>query len=215
MVTRSAPKPCMKPGNVSRAFYPEGGTSYDPVSPWVPPVALWPIATRPFTFPSSPWPPHQVMPNYIAQTPSLEANSFSASQETFRILWKQEIHHDLEKCSPLVPVKSQDDEIYAFPTLFFIMHFNIIPPCTPWSSKIPVCYTFHHQNPCTDISSSPNVPHARPYNSPWFSHPNNGWRGAQTMHLSLLCFIHPLLPFSTLRPNIFISTRFSKTLSLC
>ena len=63
---------------------------------------------------------HQVMPNYMQQNPSLEANIFSVSQETFRILWKQEIHYYLDKFSQLVSVMNQDDEIYVFPTFSLI-----------------------------------------------------------------------------------------------
>jgi len=47
-----------EPWNFSHTFYPGGGTSDDLISTWVRPVALWPVATRPFTFLSSPWPPN-------------------------------------------------------------------------------------------------------------------------------------------------------------
>jgi len=40
----------------------------------------------------------------MEQSPSLEANSFSASQEIPRILWKPKVHYHLHKCPLPVPL---------------------------------------------------------------------------------------------------------------
>jgi hypothetical protein len=53
-----------------------------------------------------------------------------------------------------------------------------------------------------------------PSSPPWFDHPNNIWRRAQIMKLSLCNFLkHPVIS-SIFCPNILLSTLFSNALSL-
>ena len=89
------------------------------------------------------------------QSPSWEANSFSASQEIPRILWNPKFHYRSHTCPPPVPILSQLDPVYT-PTFHFLkIYFNIILPSTPGSSKWSLSFKFPHQTP---VYASP-LPH--------------------------------------------------------
>jgi hypothetical protein len=63
----------------------------------------------------------------MEQSPSWEANRFSARQEIPRILWNMKVHHHVHNCPPPVPILSQIDPVHA-PT----SHFLTIPATTAW-----------------------------------------------------------------------------------
>jgi hypothetical protein len=111
-------------------------------------------------------------------------------------------------------ILSQINPVHIFSSCALKSHFNIILPPMPGYSKWSLSHRFSHQNPgCTfppHICSISCLSH-----SSWFHHPSNVWWGIQITKLIIIQFSVLPVTFSLSGANIFISTLFSKTLSLC
>jgi hypothetical protein len=135
----------------------------------------------------------------MQQSPSSEANRFSASQEIPRILGNSNVHYRIHKCLLPVPILSQLDTVPP-PLHFLKSHLNIILPTTPRSLKWSFSLRFPHQNP---VYASP-LPHTHymphPSHSSRFYHPNNTGRGVQIIQLLIMplpplpCYLVPPTP---------------------
>jgi len=82
----------------------------------------------------------------MEQSPSSEANRFTASKEISRILWNLMVHYRVHKCPSPVPILSQLDLVHVPISHCLKIHLNIIFPSSSGSSKRSLSFRFPHQN---------------------------------------------------------------------
>ena len=86
---------------------------------------------------------HTHIPHSMVQSPSWEANRFSASQEIPCILWNPKVHYRIHKCPPPAPILSQLVPVHApHPTswssiLILSSHLRLGLPSGLFPSSVP------------------------------------------------------------------------------
>ena len=83
----------------------------------------------------------------MQQSPSWEANWFSASQDIPHILWNPKVHYRVHKCPPPVLILSQLNPVHTHTSHFLKIHLNIILPSMPGSPKWALSNRFPHRTP--------------------------------------------------------------------
>ena len=92
----------------------------------------------------------------MEQSPSWEANWFSASQEIPRILWDPKVQYRIYKCPQTVSILSQLDPVHILASHFLKIHLNIILQSMPGSYKWYLSLRFSPQK-TVNISTLPHT----------------------------------------------------------
>jgi len=121
----------------------------------------------------------------MEQSPSSEANRFSASQEIPRILWNPKVHYRIPKYPPPTPILSQLDPVPTLTSNFLKIHLNIILPSMRGYPKWSLSLRFPHQNPVYASPLPLTYYMPGPSHSSRFYHPNNT-EGVQIIKLLIM-----------------------------
>jgi hypothetical protein len=146
----------------------------------------------------------------MEQSPSREANRFSASQEIPRILWNPKFQYRIHKYPPHIPTLNQLDTVHTTTSRFLKIYLNIIFTSTPGSYNLSLSLRF-----------PPPTSFIGRFSSPWparlilycITRTILGEK-ERSLRSSLFSFLHSPVTSSVLGPIIRLNTIFSNTLSL-
>ena len=87
----------------------------------------------------------------MKQSPSWEANRFSASQEIPNILWNAKVHYRIHKSRRHVPTLSQLDPVHTSTSHFLNIHKWTCPIPAP-NIPLPNLMSLFRCSACTEVS---------------------------------------------------------------
>jgi hypothetical protein len=137
----------------------------------------------------------------------------SVSQEIPRLLRNPTVHYCVHKSPPPIPVLSQMNPIRTLQIWFLKVHFNITLPFMFKSFECSFSFMHSSQN-FVSISHLPLCADHSDRLIPidMITLIISGW--VEIMELLVMAFFRPPVSLSLLRPDIFVSTRFSDTLRI-
>ena len=150
----------------------------------------------------------------MEQSPSWDANRFSANQEIARIVWNPKVYYRFHSSLPPVPILSHINPVHSPTSNFLKNHLNIILPSTPGSPKWSLSLTFPHQNMYTPLLSPIRAAQLALLIFLDFITRTILGEEYKSLSSSLCSFLHSSATSSLLGPNIPLSTLFSNIPSL-
>ena len=142
------------------------------------------------------------------QTPSSEANRFSARQEIPCTLWNPKVHYRNHNREPPVPILSQFDPVTTPTSHFLKIHLNIILPCI-WVSQVVSFPQVSPPKPSPFQRSATCPAHLILLDFITWTLLGEKYRSLST---SLCSFLHSPVTLFQLETNILLNTLFLHTL---
>jgi len=131
---------------------------------------------------------------FMEQSPSLETNRFSATQEIPHNLWNLKIQYRIYKSPLTVPILSQLYPVHNPTSHFLKIHLNIILQPMPGSPKWSLSLRFPQQNPVYALLLPPFALHVPPIAFFLILSPAKHCMSTESLRLYYVVFFTPFLP---------------------